>query len=257
MKIALVSDVHANLHALDAVLDHMGSVGADQIYSLGDVVGYNAFPSECTRLLREKASVSILGNHDWAATKGSPDGFNIAAKAAIDFTRRHLDEEDVKYLSSLAPNATIDQPGFILDLFHGSIADPLWQYVFPSAAPGVFREIADELPPTRRRVVVLGHTHVPMALSSHALSAEDLGDFHTGVPVEKLDAGRREQLLLVNPGSVGQPRDGDPRASYAILDSESARVTFHRVKYDVSAAARAIREAGLPGVLAERLSIGR
>lgn len=257
MRVAFISDVHANLHALEAVLAHVEDQRVDKLFSLGDVVGYNAHPTECVRIVRERASLSLLGNHDWAATIGMPEGFNVVAKVAIDYTRRELDAESAKYLSGLSASGEFDFGPMKGHFYHGSHADPLWQYVFPAAAPDVFESLLADFADDTPRMVAFGHTHVPMVLASHELPASTLGDFQPSFPHDGRDAARTHPLVLFNPGSVGQPRDGDPRASYAIVDSADQSVRFHRVEYDVAAAARAIREAGLPGVLAERLAIGR
>lgn len=257
MRIALVSDVHANLHALEAVLAHVEENAVDRLYCLGDVVGYNAYPNECTDILRERADFTILGNHDWAATVGTPDGFNPAAKAAVDYSRKLLAPEAQAFLSQCSPHASFRVNGLRLDLFHGSPREPLWEYVFPDDAPPLFDQLRGSLKPDMPRVIALGHTHVPMMLASGVLEPAGLGELQAKFIHANLEKDRTTPLLLLNPGSVGQPRDGDPRAAYAVLDTDALRVQFHRVEYDVAAAARAVREAGLPGLLAERLFRGR
>lgn len=257
MRVALLSDVHANLHALRAVLDHVDASGVDRIYCLGDVVGYNAFPLECTNLVRERADFTILGNHDWAATVGTPDGFNPAAKAAVEYSRRLLDDDARAFLSACSPHASFRVNGMRLDLFHGSPREPLWEYVFPDDAPPLFDQLDHSLQADTPRVIALGHTHVPMILAAGELDPADVGELPSKFLHSNLDKDRAASLLLLNPGSVGQPRDGDPRAAYATLHTDSLRVQFHRVEYDVGAAARAVRDAGLPGLLADRLFRGR
>lgn len=257
MRIALVSDIHSNVDALRAVLDHADVQNVDRLYCLGDVVGYNANPAECAELVKERCDLTILGNHDWAVTLGEPTGFNLAAKAGVEYSRRMLEPEHVKFLSGLKPEQHLDFDGTRVDLYHGSPADPLWQYVFPAGATSVFVDLAGRLDDATAHVVALGHTHVPMLLNAHASPAKGWGALPDQFVQPNLDAGRPRPLVLANPGSVGQPRDGDPRAAYAILDTDEVQLEFHRVTYDVAAAARAIRTAGLPDLLAERLFIGR
>lgn len=257
MRIALISDIHSNLDALHAVLRDIDGRGVDRRYCLGDVVGYNAYPNECARLVKDRMDGTILGNHDWAATIGEPTGFNLAARAGVEYSRRELGEEEAKFLSSLVPHMRMTLEGGVLEAFHGSPSDPLWQYVFPAGAPGVFNDLARSLDERTPYAIALGHTHVPMLLTAKSVNARGLGDMPHSLVSPNLEASRRRDLVLLNPGSVGQPRDGDPRAAYAVLDSATLAVEFHRVEYDISAAARAIREAGLPDLLAERLFIGR
>lgn len=222
MVLAFLSDVHSNIHALDAVLADLDKRGgADGIYVLGDIVGYNAFPNEVIQRLRERNVTAIMGNHDAAAT-GAIDvsEFNDNAAAGVRYSQKKLLPPNFDWLRGL--------PAFrrwngVLAMFHGSPRGALWEYVFPTASDKTIEEFAIE--PT----VVLGHTHYPMVR-------------------------RTSRGILFNPGSVGQPRDGDPRASYAILDG--SQVTHHRVAYDIDSAARGVLEAGLPPALAQRLFSG-
>lgn len=228
MRVAFVSDVHANIHALEAVFEHAIAEGAARVFCLGDIVGYNAFPNECIARLRKGDATAVQGNHDWAATEGDAEGFNPFAVAGVDYSRRTLSPEHRRWLVDLPREVHLEVEGVSLGLYHGSPRDPLYEYVFPSADSRVLRELAKAA--GQPRVVALGHTHLPM----------------------RLDQG----ATFLNPGSVGQPRDGDPRASYALLDTRSMDTMFHRVPYDVEAAARAVREAGLPEFLWQRLLRG-
>lgn len=228
MRIALVSDVHANIQALQAVLEDAGSRGADEVYCLGDIVGYNAHPNECVDRLRKRGAVAVMGNHDWAATTGDAEGFNPFAVEGVNYSRRTLTEENKRWLVSLPRERRLELEGVKLSLYHGSPRDPLIEYVFPSTDARVLRELAKHA--GNPRVVALGHTHLPMRLDNHT--------------------------TFLNPGSVGQPRDGDRRASYALFDTVSLATEFHRVDYDVEAAARAVRDAGLPEFLWQRLLQG-
>lgn len=228
MRLAFVSDIHSNLHALEAVFEHARAEGAEQVACLGDIVGYNAHPNGCIDLLRKEEAIAVQGNHDWAATVGTTEGFNPFAVAGVEHSRRMLTEDNKRWIVALPPKRHHLAEGTDVGLFHGSPRDPLFEYVFPSADPRVLKELAKAA--GRPQVVALGHTHLPM----------------------RLDHGS----VFINPGSVGQPRDGDPRASYAILDTRAMEVEFHRLAYDVEAAARDVREAGLPEFLWQRLLRG-
>lgn len=217
MQVAVIADIHSNLPALEAVLEEVGRL---PIYCAGDVVGYNPFPNEVIALLRERRAVSILGNHDYAVLSGDTSWFNPIAAAAIEWTARDLTQDSLGYLRSL-PRSYENA----IYMVHGSPKNPLEEYVYGDAPDYQLLEMFDH---TRRDIIVLGHTHVPF--------------------IRRL-GGR----LVFNPGSVGQPRDGDPRASYAILDTEEREVEIDRVGYDIDAVARAILDRGLPQPLALRL----
>jgi putative phosphoesterase len=228
VRVAFLSDIHANQHALARVLEHAESEGVDQLYCLGDIVGYNAFPNECIAALRKAGVHAVMGNHDWAATVGEPEGFNVFAVAGVEHSRRTLTEDNKRWLIALPQERRAQVEGQTLAMYHGSPRDPLLEYVFPFTDPQNLEEMAKAA--GSPRVVALGHTHLPMQV------------------------GKRTMFL--NPGSVGQPRDSDPRCSYAILDLPSMAVHFHRLDYDVDGAARAVREAGLPDFLWQRLLQG-
>ena len=226
-RVAVISDVHANLDALDAVLHELE---ADEIWCLGDLVGYGARPGEVISRLKEVGAKSLMGNHDYAAATGDTGGFNARAAMAAVWTRNSLTKAEVQFLASLPTELVQEVEGLKIYLAHGSPDDQLWEYVDPRTHEDLFPHY---LTLTRASVIGLGHTHVPYSWK-----------------------GRRG--LVFNPGSVGQPRDGDPRASYARITFEGgdARVEHRRVVYDWAAAGRRIREAGLPAQLADRLAAG-
>jgi diadenosine tetraphosphatase ApaH/serine/threonine PP2A family protein phosphatase len=218
----------------------------DEIWCLGDLVGYGAQPDGCTRLVRERCDVSLVGNHDLAVL-GEIDitTFSEGAAAAVEWTRAAASEETISFLRSLTPQAS--HHGF--GLFHASPRDPVWEYVLSLDQAEAGLDAQEE------RVGLIGHSHVALYFTrpqanrptyAHGAQAADgaLIGFETGA-------------WLLNPGSVGQPRDGDPRASWLELDTEEWSGRFHRVPYDIDAAARAILDAGLPTPLADRLRIGR
>ena len=226
--IAFISDVHSNLEALEAVLDDAGSV---RVVCCGDVVGYGASPNEVIRLLRSVGATCVQGNHDYAAMEGDLGDFNPRAAVAAAWTAEHLSGESKAYLMALPREARTEVGGKRVYTTHGSPDDPLWEYVFPATHADLFRYYLQKV---GADVLALGHSHVPYQWR---------GD----------DGG-----LVFNPGSVGQPRDGDPRAAYAVLTVEEgeSRVELRRVEYDVERSAKKIVDSGLPSSLATRLLSG-
>jgi predicted phosphodiesterase len=244
MRIAVLSDIHANLVALDAVLAAAGTV--DAVWHLGDVVGYGPDPNAVVRRLRDLDAVGVRGNHDAAAAGGSEiDWFNPDARRAMEWTRSVLEPDVLAWLGALPERRT--EAG--VELVHGSPREPLWEYVLTGA---VARESLDHLD---HAMGLHGHTHVPVAWLTKPDDGVELrrmsGGGEVGVPTE-VAAGRS----LLNPGSVGQPRDGDPRASFMILDPERGHAEWHRATYDIERVQDAMRLARLPGPLAARLAVG-
>jgi diadenosine tetraphosphatase ApaH/serine/threonine PP2A family protein phosphatase len=240
MRIAVLSDIHANLPALEAVLAALGPV--DAVWHLGDIVGYGPHPDEVVARLRELGAVGVRGNHD-AATRdlGMAEWFNADARLAIEWTAGRISPETRAWLAGLPERAELGE----MTLVHGSPRDPTWEYVMTT--PDARASLAAFATP----YCLYGHTHIPAAWREDHGQVEPLGSSHGSVlPLD----GRR---LLLNPGSVGQPRDGDPRAAYAIYDTEAKEVTYRRVVYDVATAQRKIHAAGLPPILADRLAVGR
>jgi predicted phosphodiesterase len=239
MRIAVLSDIHANLPALDAVLADAGPV--DGVWHLGDVVGYGPDPDGVIARLRDVGAEGVRGNHDAAAAGGSEiDWFNPDARRAMEWTRTAIGPESLAWLKGLPERRTLET----CDLVHGSPRQPMWEYV---TSPDVARDNLDLL---QRPIGLHGHTHVPVAFVEEGGGIEQFGPRDGGSLT--LD-GRR---ALVNPGSVGQPRDGDPRASYMVLDPAAGTCSWHRVAYDVEAVQAAMRAVGLPTFLVSRLSIG-
>lgn len=234
-RILLISDVHGNLPALEAVLAAAGPV--ESIWVMGDTVGYGPDPSDVLALLREKRARIVAGNHDLAVATGQGlEAFNPHAAEAARIHRGWLTASERDDLAALP--LTLEQDAFTL--CHGSLRDPVWEYVFTTHQA----DASIELSPTPH--VCNGHTHVP-ALYRKDPRVTQL-PFREGRPLAV--TGR----VLVNPGSVGQPRDRDPRAAYAILDGGT--IELRRSSYDVSETQRRIRTRGLPGVLADRLEVG-
>jgi diadenosine tetraphosphatase ApaH/serine/threonine PP2A family protein phosphatase len=240
MRIAVVSDVHANLVALDAVLAAIGQV--DAIWHLGDIVGYGPDPDRVVARLTAVGAAGVRGNHDAAACGGPEiEWFNPEAREAMEWTRRVISASTRAWLAAL-PDRLVDDR---FTLVHGSPRDPIWEYV--TSVPVARANLAVLATP----IGLHGHTHIPVAFR------ERDGRVEVATPGDGSSVALDEESrLLLNPGSVGQPRDGDPRASYAIVDTDAARCTWHRVAYDIGTVQAAMRKAGLPERLASRLAIG-
>jgi predicted phosphodiesterase len=247
LRLAVISDIHSNLPALEAVLASIDEREMEQIWCLGDLVGYGAQPDACTALARERCEVCLVGNHDLAVL-GALDisAFSETAKAAVEWTREVADGSTIEFLEGLGP--ALSHEGF--GLFHASPRDPIWEYVLSVDQAEAGLDVQEE------RVGLIGHSHVALFFTRPQGAARPgyANGAQAGAGTE-LAIG--EGAWLLNPGSVGQPRDGDPRAAWLELDTEQWAALYHRTPYDVEAAASAIRGAGLPGSLAERLSVGR
>ncbi len=244
MRIAVLSDIHANLAALEAVRADFGEV--DQVWVLGDIVGYGPQPNEVIAALQELGARSVLGNHDGAAIgMVDPAYFNPDARAAIEWTASVLDANARSYLATL-PEVRRDGE---LTAVHGSPRDPIWEYITSS---GIAAANFDHF---ETRLCLFGHTHLPVA---YRLTEGGI-DAQPGLPGDALHIGPARALL--NPGSVGQPRDGLSDAAYAILEVgetiDAATIQFQRVRYDIDRTQRQMRTLGLPARLVERLSYGR
>jgi len=240
MRVAVISDIHANLPALEAAAEAIERESPDEIWCLGDLVGYGAQPNDCCAWSQAHAHVCLVGNHDLGVL-GTLELDDFAADAAVAarWTRTVLDAGAHAYLSALGPSAVAHGVG----LYHGSPRDPVWEYVLS-------REAArDAIHDSGRDVTLVGHSHVPLAIPD----GEQAGGVHAPGGTEIDLAGGR---WLLNPGSVGQPRDGDRDAAWLLLDLGAGKAEFRRTPYDVAAAQEAIREAGLPDALAERLAYG-
>jgi predicted phosphodiesterase len=242
VRYAVFSDVHGNLQALRRVLERMEELGAERRLCLGDTVGYGGNPRECVEEVRRAADRSVAGNHDQAAL-GLTDlgGFHVQAQTAALWSGRVLDPDHRLYLAGLP--LLLDEAG--ITCVHSSPWEPSeWHYILGRPDADTAFEFLDGA------VCLVGHSHVPMAAVRRGSGPSDVA------PLTELHLEDGARYIL-NPGSVGQPRDGDPRASFLLLDTESARVRIERVPYEVRDAQRAILEAGLPPGLAERLTHGR
>jgi diadenosine tetraphosphatase ApaH/serine/threonine PP2A family protein phosphatase len=237
-----VSDIHANLHALEAVLEAIDGEGADELWCLGDLVGYGPRPNECTRIVRERADVCLVGNHDLGVLgRLDLDLFAADAAASARWTAAELADDARRFLESLRPEGT--RAG--VALFHASARDAVWEYVMTEDVA------AESLVLSPQPLTLVGHSH--LALEFSLTGPVVRGSLAPEGTELELDGPDRR---LLNPGSVGQPRDGDPRAAYLVLDLDERRATFRRVPYPVERTQAEIRERGLPESLAARLEHG-
>lgn len=242
MKLALISDIHANLEALTAVLAHCDEEGAERIICLGDVIGYGANPVECLDLVAQRCEVTLMGNHEYAALGlVSTQSYNEVARATTEWTREMLDQSLLESLADLP----LDYEDGSLYFVHASPFEPdRWHYIVsPESALLGFQHFD-------RHLCFLGHSHVPMVFE------ENPSGLPYCYPAESFVI-KKEKRYLVNVGSVGQPRDNDPRASYAIVDTDAQEVLFHRVAYDISLTQQRMAQAELPEPLISRLAVGR
>jgi diadenosine tetraphosphatase ApaH/serine/threonine PP2A family protein phosphatase len=241
MRVAVISDIHSNVHALEAVLEEVDHEQPEEIWCLGDIVGYGPRPDECCLVVEQRAALCLCGNHD-LGVRGDLDLEDFApdAASAALWSRGLLSRQARAFLDGLVPSA--EAAG--VQLFHASPRDPIWEYILTEQAALAALEA------TSAPIVLVGHSHVPLAVT---VGDGELEGGHAAAGTE-VELGERRWLL--NPGSVGQPRDGDARAAWMLLDLDAGRASFRRVDYAVDETQAEIREAGLPPVLGERLSSG-
>ena len=243
MRALIISDVHSNLEALQRVLEDARKRGGfDVVWCLGDVVGYGPNPGPCIEMLAEQELLCVVGNHDYAALgRMGVETFNSYAAQAALWTRAQLESDHEAFLEELPKVASWGE----FSLAHGSLRDPLWEYLVngPSAMEN-FRRMTTTF-------CLVGHSHIPF------VCAEVEGMPRFGVLRDGQETTLGSGRIIANPGSVGQPRDGDPRASYLLYDDDTRRLAHHRVAYDVSVTQERMRRAGLHPYLIERLRFGR
>lgn len=240
MKYALLGDIHANQHALNAVLQDAASQHVTHYACLGDIVGYNANPVECLEKIRAICPISVRGNHDhYCSHDEKLDNFHPLAADVVAWTRKQLNEDQVAYLRSLRMVARVET----FTMVHSTLDTPdAWGYVFDKL------EADANFSYQTSTVCFFGHTHVPLAF-------EKADTIRFGLYTKiRIGVGKK---YFINVGSVGQPRDGDPRAAYVVYDMINNLVELRRVAYDIKAAQKNIIDAGLPSRLAARLAIGR
>jgi diadenosine tetraphosphatase ApaH/serine/threonine PP2A family protein phosphatase len=241
LRVAVVSDIHANLHALEAVLEAIDADPPDEVWCLGDLVGYGPRPNEVTEIVRERAQLCLVGNHDLGVLgRLDLDEFSPDAAAVAHWTHTVLLDENRGFLERLEPQAKVERA----ELFHGSPRDPVWEYVISEESALAALEM------TVSPLVLVGHSHVALSVSLAN------GGLSGAVAPDGTEAPLDDARWLLNPGSVGQPRDGDPRAAWLELDFEGRTARFHRVSYDIARTQSELRERDLPEALAERLGHG-
>lgn len=240
MRYAIISDIHSNYEALEAVLENLSGERIDKYLSTGDVVGYGADPEACVARLRALDPVIVAGNHDWAvAGKLSLEFFNAYAREAIEWTRERLDAESIRWLADLPLTARVGE----ITLAHATVHGPEnFDYLLTAYDAHLSLEVLDT------PVCFVGHSHVPVTFAKNGSVT-----FSFATEFDLAESAK----AIVNAGSVGQPRDGNPHASYGIYDTETRIAEVRRVPYDIAAASRKILAAGLPPVLAERLWHGK
>jgi predicted phosphodiesterase len=242
-QVALVSDIHGNLPAFETVLEDIRGEEVEEIWCLGDLVGYGAQPEECVALAKETCSVCLAGNHDLVVTGGIDIAdFSRSAAVAALWTRDNMGDEAMSFLRGLDPM----DDGRALGLYHASPRDPIWEYVLST---GQADQCMRAMGP---RIGAVGHSHVALFFHKNE-TPHVVGSQSPGGTRLVMSDGR----WLINPGGVGQPRDGDPRAAWLLLDTETWTATWRRVDYPIDDAAKAIEDAGLPTVLGERLYSGQ
>ena len=241
MRILVLSDVHANLAAFQAVLQDAAGKW-DRIWYLGDLIGYGPNPNECVELLRQQEHMALSGNHDWAALDKLDIGdFNEEARTAVLWTRSRLTEESFAFLDSLPAKRVEDT----FTLAHASPRHPVWEYILD------YETAVENFEHFNTPYCLVGHTHVPV------LIADEKGDdLFIYTPTYQETIYLEDTRTIINPGSVGQPRDSDPRAAYALLNIEDLTWEFHRVAYPVEETQEQMRDLGLPDALAARLAYG-
>ena len=239
MRVAVISVIHGNLHALEAVLQSVAEDAPDEIWCLGDVVGYGPRPNRCCAVVAERAAVCLIGNHDLGVLgRIGLENFSPEADASARWTAEVLEATPRAFLKSLAPSGVRESVG----LYHASPRDPVWEYVLtPGVAAAALETAAED-------VVLVGHSHVALRYGSE--------ERHLGLAPAGTELDLSTERWLLNPGSVGQPRDGDPQAAWLLLDLDARRASFRRVPYPVERTQAEIRERGLPEALAARLEHG-
>ena len=243
MRVAIVSDIHGNRQAFEAVLDAIEESECEELWCLGDLVGYGAEPDACVELARRHASICLAGNHDLGVRGDLPlEDFSRGAALAARWTQETISPATLDFLRSLEPVNLEERVG----LYHASPRDPVWEYVLSTLQAELCLDVQE------KRVCLIGHSHVAL---SFARMPGDPATGQTRADDEELEVSSGE--WLINPGSVGQPRDGDPRAAWLELDLGGWSAVYRRTEYDIEGAAAAIRAARLPDSLAERLAYGQ
>jgi diadenosine tetraphosphatase ApaH/serine/threonine PP2A family protein phosphatase len=243
MRVAIATDIHGNRHAFQAVIAAAEEAGAEELWCLGDLVGYGGDPDASVDLARRHCTVCLAGNHDLAVVDVlSLEEFSRGAALAARWTREVITDETREFLLSLKPEGAAGGVG----LYHASPRDPIWEYVLSGLTAELCFDVTDH------RVSLIGHSHVALSFDRQEGSPASGTTRKEGTELD-ISTGQ----WLINPGSTGQPRDGDPRAAWLLLDTGAWTATYRRAEYDIAGAMAAIRAANLPESLAERLQHGQ
>ncbi len=244
MRLAIVSDIHANLEALHAVLNDIDSQQIDEVVCLGDIVGYGANPNECVELVKQRCPITLLGNHDAAALGTlSTENFNIHARLAIEWTSETL-SADIRAFLSLLP---LKETRYAASLVHSTPYEPnMWHYITSLEEAAYNFQFFDT------EFCFVGHTHIPLIITVNG-NKEIAVHQEPKLNFKAMKGGR----FLINVGSVGQPRDRDPRACYGILDAEAKTFSYRRVKYNIETTQQKMVDIGMPAFLVKRIAEGR
>jgi putative phosphoesterase len=225
MKLAFISDIHSNIHALSVVLAKIEDLNVDDVFCCGDIVGYNAFPKECLDLIKDLKIKSVIGNHDFATVNKKFSWFKETSAMGIKHSIDNLEPFDIKFLKNLAYELSFIIDGISFYICHGSPRDKLFEYILPWFEENVLADIAKDV---NADYIITGHTHIQMQAESGS-------------------------QIFLNPGSVGQPRDGIAKSCFMVFDTSELKASWYRLNYDIKAAADAILKANLPFVFAEKL----
>lgn len=243
MRIAIVSDIHANFVALETVLSAIGTV--DQLWNMGDTIGYGPRPNQCMAAMQSHATMMIAGNHDLACIdRVDLSDFNADARLANLWNGQQLEADHRATLASLPPITAVDQRFLVV---HGSPREPVWEYLLTREQARENFELFEQ------QVCFMGHSHIPLIFRRPKNGVPPNPSLPAAGDTLALEEGVR---YFINPGSVGQPRNQDPRAAYAILDTDAGTVRFMRIEYDIAKTQRQMREANLPMALVRRLEFG-
>lgn len=244
MKMGILADIHSNLEAFEAVLLELEKLKIKKIWHLGDIVGYGPNPNKCIELIKKKKIISLAGNHDLAVLgKISINNFNPYAAQAVKINAQELSEENKKFLESLPLTL---KPKENVILTHGSIRDPVWEYLLEIA------QAKENFSLFKEKVLFVGHSHIPIIFEKRK---DKIYQFRFP-PDKAFLKFEKDSRYIINPGSVGQPRDQNPKASFVIFDNEVLTLEYHRIEYPYQKTQEKMKKAGLPQFLIDRLAIG-